>query len=186
MKKFLVVATMVVLLCSCSKNGGTKEVDEAVKVICINEVNGNGEKFVELYNTSDQEVDISGMYIVKNDDKTWVTIPQSTKIAAKGFVVVQAQGRVVEGAVAEGRSGISMNQGLLLVLLDKFGTEVDEFRRGYKPWGVENSYQNYGKVKSFARQPDGSSSWKVLVNSSPNATNNDVEISDEAISHDRL
>lgn len=186
MKKLIVIAAALLFLGGCAKNDGPKGVDETVKVIRINEVNGNGEKFIELYNTSDAEVDISGMSLKKNEDKTWVTLPEGTKIAAKGFVVMQAEGRTVAGSVAEGRSGISMNQGLLLELFDKFGTKVDEFRRGFAPWGVSDSYENYGKVKSFARQPDGSNTWKVLVNSSPNATNNDIEISDETINNDRL
>lgn len=186
MKKILVMLAVAVLFVGCSKEDGPTGVDETVKVIRINEVNGNGEKFVELYNTSDAEVDISGMSIVKNEDKTWVTLPASTKIAAKGFVVIQAEGRTVAGSVAEGRSGVSMNQGLLLVLRDKFGSPVDEFRRGFAPWGVSDSYENYGKVKSFARQPDGVGSWKVLVNSSPIATNDGIDVSEETISNDRL
>lgn len=186
MKKIFVMLTAALLFVGCSKEDGPKGVDETVKVIRINEVNGNGEKFIELYNTSDAEVDISGMYIVKNDDKKWATLPASTKIGAKGFVVIQAEGRVVAGSVAEGRSGVSMNQGLLLELFDKLGTKVDEFRRGGAPWGISDSYENYGKVKSFARQPDGSGNWKVLVNSSPNATNENVEVSEETINNTRL
>lgn len=186
MKKIVVMFAVAALFVGCSKEDGPKGVDETVKVIRINEINGNGEKFLELYNTSDAEVDISGMYIVKNEDKTWVTFPASTKIAAKGFVVVQAEGRTVAGSVAEGRSGLSMNQGLVLVLFDKLGTKVDEFRRGFAPWGISDSYENYGKVKSFARQPDGIGNWKVLVNSSPIATNDGIEVSDETINNDRL
>jgi hypothetical protein len=101
MKKFFAFAAMAALaLTSCNDNdiqgGGPNNGGETkVSGIVLNELSG-ADKFIELYNTTDAEVSLDGLYIVKYDSTkeggkstTW-TGKGDIKIAAKGWVVLES------------------------------------------------------------------------------------------------
>ena len=102
MKKFFVfAAAAVVALSACTKNdpqvegSGNQGGNAKVSGIVLNELSG-ADKFIELYNTTDKEVSLEGVYLVKYDSSkeggkstTW-TGAKGMKIAAKGFVVLES------------------------------------------------------------------------------------------------
>ena len=102
MKKFFVFAAAAALaLCACDKNdpqvegSGDKDNQQGVAGLVLNELSG-ADKFIELYNTTDKEVSLEGVYLVKYDSSkeggkstTW-TGAKGMKIAAKGFVVLES------------------------------------------------------------------------------------------------
>ena len=52
-------------------NGNISDPSDATdfRAIRLNEMDGNKPKFIELYNTSDQTIDIGGMQLRKNDSE---------------------------------------------------------------------------------------------------------------------
>lgn len=61
----------------------------------INEIetkDPDGPDWVELVNPSDQEIDISGLVLKDSEDKHAFTIADNTKIAAKGYYVIDSLG----------------------------------------------------------------------------------------------
>jgi hypothetical protein len=138
--------------------------------ITLNEVDGN-KKFVELYNNSDNAVNISGMAIIKNGTSLknedgsplWV-VPADVILPAKGFGIIKCSGytatadpaAVIVGTVSD---GMSAKQTLLLELTKPDGTVVNTFQRGAAPWGV--TITAIGTTDSYSRCPDGTGAWKV-------------------------
>jgi hypothetical protein len=146
--------------------------------IILNEVDGN-KKFVELYNNSDNPVNISGMAIIKNgtslknEDGTpsWV-VPTGIIIPARGFGVIKCSGytatadpaAVIIGTVGD---GMSAKQTLLLELTKPDGTVLNSFQRGVSPWGVTISA--IATTDSYSRCPDGTGSWKTALSTAGKA-----------------
>lgn len=146
--------------------------------IILNEVDGN-KKFVELYNNSDNPVNISGMAIIKNgtslkyEDGTpsWV-VPTGIIIPARGFGVIKCNGytatadpaAVIIGAVGD---GMSAKQTLLLELTKPDGTVLNTFQRGVAPWGVTISA--IAATDSYSRCPDGTGAWKTALSTAGKA-----------------
>ena len=83
----------------------------------INEVrlssgSNSSDQFIELYNPSDNEVDISGWSLV-NTRSEWApvklaTIPESTKIAAKGFYLFGLAGSGLATSATQGSNTINV------------------------------------------------------------------------------
>ncbi|MBL0336916.1 MAG: lamin tail domain-containing protein [Chitinophagaceae bacterium] len=140
--------------------------------IILNEVDGN-KKFVELYNNSDNPVNISGMAIIKNgtslkfEDGTpsWV-VPTGTIIPGRGYGVIKCSGysatadpgAVIIGVVGD---GMSAKQTLLLELVKPDATVLNTFQRGVSPWGVTISA--IATTDSYSRCPDGTGAWKTAL-----------------------
>jgi hypothetical protein len=140
--------------------------------IILNEVDGN-KKFVELYNNSDNPVNISGMAIIKNgtslkyEDGTpsWV-VPNGIIIPARGYGIIKCSGytataapaAVIIGTVSD---GMSAKQTLLLELTKPGGTVMNTFQRGVSPWGVTISA--IATTDSYSRCPDGTGAWKTAL-----------------------
>lgn len=122
--------------------------------IVINEVlphPSSGSDWIELYNTTSNEVDISGWKI---EDTTGEikTFADGTKIAStSSFLQVTVSNRL-------------NNEGDTVKLKDNSGTIKDE--RSYT--------QDPGEDVALGRYPDGSSSWGVLMSASPNGPNSNL------------
>ena len=125
----------------------------------INEVNSTG-KWIEIYNSGDNEVDVSGYMITRNNNDNAVataTIPDETYIASKGFLVIfqgaksggTASSPVV-GAIDCQIYGISSDKFMSAVLKDDKGNIIDDSFDIGNPQTVTVS-----GGKSWARQTDG-------------------------------
>ena len=124
--------------------------------VYINEVNSTG-KWIEMYNSGESEVNISGYILQRNnnDTKTSSTvIPGGSIIAPKGFLVLyRAEGTIspIEGAIDCLPYGISSSKFKSVVLRDFIGTIYDTFDIG-NPQQVK-----VVRDQSWARETDGAS-----------------------------
>jgi len=124
----------------------------------IDTQNGTYPDWIELYNTQNSSVDISGYYLTdspKNTNK-W-KVPTNTVIAAKGFLLIWAD---------DLKTGLHTN----------FNLSVDgEFIGLVSPSLVYIDSIRYGIQKadiSYGRTTDGAIDWGFFNTSSPNKTNN--------------
>lgn len=137
--------------------------------VVFNELCGNkvydDNKFIELYNMSDAEVNLAGWTIRKyaadatdvegKYNNCWVAT-DGIKIPAGGFLVLVAD--QTDPALGFD-AGLSAKKGLKFELVDSNGNVADKFVRGadVDPFAEESLPEN--KEASFSRFPDGTGSW---------------------------
>ncbi len=152
MKKRSIVAAICLLTASIFSSCVEDEkpiLPQGGSPVKINEAYSNGGRstygsidWVELYNPSDDEVNVGGFVLSDKADKAEkVSIPANTTIAARGYLVVEVD--------VEGGFGLS-SSGDLVYLYDTDGLIVDEF-----------SFGALGVNEATARVPDGSETLKV-------------------------
>ena len=182
MKKIMVFAAAAAFaLCACEKNGGP-QVDGSgtgnggnetkVTGIVLNELSG-ADKFIELYNTTDKELSLEGVYIVKYDSSkegrkstTWTGAKDMT-IAAKGFVVLESSdladpaedgdpNYAYESANHVFKGGLSGKKNVFIELYSAADEKLSEFKRGEEGagWNQVSGFNN-DKKHTFSRVPDG-------------------------------
>lgn len=206
MKKYFAIAAMAALaLVSCNKNGfqtDDKNQDgsgNTVTGIVLNELDANN-KFIEIYNTTDKEVSLEGVCLVKYDSTkeggkstTW-TGAAGMKLAAKAWIYLESSDLADE---AEGgdpayayqsenhvfKGGLSGKKNVKIELCDASGKVLDSFVRGEEGsgWNQVSGYEN-DKKHSFSRCPDGTGEW-AYADSTRGAANGEkaAEISHENI-----
>lgn len=186
MKKFFMFAASAVVamaMVSCDNsdiqgggNEGGEEAPETVTGVVLNELSG-ADKYIELYNTTDAEISLEGMMLVKYDaskdggkSTTW-TAAAGMKIAAKSYVVLESSDL---GDEAEGgdpnyayesanhvfRGGLSGKKNVYIELVAADETVLDEFKRGEEGagWNEVSGFNN-DKKHTFSRVPDGVGEW---------------------------
>ena len=195
MKKiFVFAAAAAFALCACDKttpqvdgsgdnNEGGNDPATTTATVVLNELCGNkvydGNKFIELYNGTKAEVDLSGWTIRKyaadatdvpeKYNNCWVA-PAGTKLAAGAYLVLASD----QTDPAKGfNAGLSAKKGLKFELVDAAGKVVDKFLRGKDadPFGEEGLPEN--KEASFSRVPNGSATW-AYADPTPGAANGEA------------
>ena len=183
MKKFFAFAAMAALaLTSCNDNDiqgndpSTGGGETKVSGIVLNELSG-ADKFIELYNTTDAEVSLDGLYIVKYDSTkeggkstTW-TGKGGIKIAAKGWVALESSdladpaedgdpAYVYESENHIFKGGLSGKKNLKFELYNADDELLDTFTRGEEGagWNQVSGFEN-NKKNTFSRVPDGTGEW---------------------------
>ncbi len=134
----------------------------AAKGSAIGTFNPTGSDWAELYNGSDEEISLQDWRIIDSKSKGFgaaFTLPPSTKLAAKGYLVVYFNH---EGAGTP-------------VIDKKLGG--DEALSIYHPSGALVDVVNWEPPdsvpkKSWGRSPDGGSVFVVFDKPTPNAANN--------------
>ena len=121
----------------------------------IKDPQGENDDWIELHNVSDQEIDLSGMYLSdnKNNPRKWI-FPENITIPPKGYLIVWADedGRALPGLHANFK--LSKN-GEIVMLIDK-----DE--RGNKVLdSIEFGQQE--KDVAYGRVPDGTGDFRQLT-----------------------
>lgn len=185
MKKYIVLAAMAAFaLVSC--NGNKIETDDpdngggtaTVTGVVLNEVDGIN-KVIELYNTSDKEMSLEGVTIVKYDaakeggkSTTW-TGAAGLKIAAKAWLYLESSdlSDEIEGGDPDYKyqdnlgtyvfkGGLSGKKNVKLELVAPDGKVLDTFTRGEEGagWNQVSGFAN-NKTNSFCRVPDGTGEW---------------------------
>lgn len=177
MKKLFVFAAMAALaLTSCGDDNfgveGGDDYNVGVKGIVLNELSG-ADKFIELYNTTDEEVSLREVYIVKYDSSkeggkstTW-TGAKDMVIAPKGFVVLESSdlsdpaedGDPAYAYESENhifKGGLSGKKNVFIELYNAKDEVLSEFKRGDEGagWNQVSGFNN-DKKHSFSRVPDG-------------------------------
>ena len=181
MKKFFVLAAAAAMaLVACNKDNptvdgsGTGNGGNETKVtgIVLNELSGP-DKFIELYNTTDKELSLEGVYLVKYDSSkdggkstTW-TGAKGMTIAAKGFVVLESSdladpaedgdpNYAYESANHVFKGGLSGKKNVFIELYSAADEKLSEFKRGEEGagWNQVSGFNN-DKKHTFSRVPDG-------------------------------
>lgn len=183
MKKFFMFAASAVVamaMVSCGEDpntgGGNEGGGETIDGIVLNELSG-ADKYIELYNTTDAEVSLEGVMLVKYDSSkeggkstTW-TGAAGMKIAAKGYVVLESSDLADE---AEGgdpayayesenhvfKGGLSGKKNVYIELVAADETFLDDFKRGEEGagWNQVSGFKN-DKTHTFSRVPNGTGEW---------------------------
>jgi len=183
MKKFFMFAASAVVamaMVSCGEDpntgGGNEGGGETIDGIVLNELSG-ADKYIELYNTTDAEVSLEGVMLVKYDSSkeggkstTW-TGAAGMKIAAKGYVVLESSDLADE---AEGgdpnyayesanhvfKGGLSGKKNVFIELVAADETVLDDFKRGEEGagWNQVSGFKN-DKAHTFSRVPNGTGEW---------------------------
>ena len=185
MKKFFVLAAAAAFaLVACDKNNPTVDGSGAgnggnetkVSGIVLNELSG-ADKFIELYNTTDQEVSLEGVYLVKYDSSkdggkstTW-TGAKGMTIAAKGYVVLESSdlsdpaedgdpNYAYESANHVFKGGLSGKKNVFIELYNANDEKLSEFKRGEEGagWNQVSGFNN-DKKHTFSRVPNGTGEW---------------------------
>ena len=154
-------------------NGGT---DAKVSGVVLNELSG-ADKFIELYNTTDKEISLEGVYVVKYDSSkdggkstTW-TGAAGMKIAAKGYVVLESSdlsdpaedgdpNYAYESANHVFKGGLSGKKNVFIELYNAKDEKLSEFKRGDEGagWNQVSGFNN-DKAHTFSRVPNGTGDW---------------------------
>ena len=180
MKKFFVLAAAAAMaLVACNKDNPTVDGsgnqggnETKVTGIVLNELSG-ADKFIELYNTTDKELSLEGVYVVKYDfskeggkSTTW-TGAKGMTIAAKGFVVLESSdladpaedgdpNYAYESANHVFKGGLSGKKNVFIELYSAADEKLSEFKRGEEGagWNQVSGFNN-DKKHTFSRVPDG-------------------------------
>ena len=168
------------LLVGCSDGEGRDEpIDMGVGAVVINEVNTSA-KYIELYNPTDYDFNLSGVRIRKNNDSFLLNadksadfvVPDGTTLPGGGFAVLGCKGQDPASLglkLGVSATGISGSKSLLLELVDRNGKRLDYFvnsafesPRAVDAWDdqVEHTFD------VAARMADGEA-WQVVVEPTP-------------------
>ncbi|NDV47082.1 T9SS C-terminal target domain-containing protein [Paludibacter sp. 221] len=134
--------------------------------IYINEISGN-EKWLEIYNSADEAVDISKYVILKIDEaglyNEW-QIPAGTVISARGFLSWQRDKDNTDGSTFTW--GISAKKDVAFELYDKNQKKIDYFE-------VKSDLYSEGFFRTVGRETDGADKLVIFTNGgTKNASNN--------------
>ena len=98
-------------------------------VLRLNELNGN-DKFIEIYNSSDEPINLNGVYIEKDGTQNWVA-DNTVNIEAGGYVLLYSED--VQAAMPEYpqtlifHSGLSAKKNVRIQLFTPAGVSIDDF-----------------------------------------------------------
>lgn len=155
-----------------NKGGSDIPSDIDYTVLKLNELNGN-DKYIELYNTSDEAIDLGGVQLRKDEEEVVYIAAKGVTIPAKGYLTLwseKADADVDNNLIFS--SGLSADKSLKMQLLSPSNEEIDVFINPKKventQWGGEGSYsgekdENGNDVnRSFGRNIDGEGEWYVM------------------------
>ena len=138
---------------------------ESTAKIYINEISGN-EKWLEIYNAENNEIDLSGYTIQKIDEDgiaaNW-KIPSGKKITAGGFLYWTQDANCTNGSTFTW--GISAKKDVAFKVFDNNGTELDYFE-------VRANLYSEGGEKTVGREVDGNNTLVIFERGTPGASNN--------------
>ena len=150
------------------------------RAIRLNELNGNKPKFIELYNTSAQAVDISSMKLRKNGEDIVYEAPKGTVIEAGGcLALLSDQTDYVLGF----SSGFSAKKSVLIELLGPDESVVDVFANPSMASGnvwdeTDPKYNGDATGEAYGRKPDGTGEW-YMIQSTQGTSNNNAATSEK-------
>jgi hypothetical protein len=144
--------------------------DETAVTVVINELmadnnaavqstDGTYPDWVELFNTGDYSVDLSGMYLTDNlANPTW-QFPSGTVIGAHSYLLLWADGNINQGPL---HTDFKLNAN---------GESVGLFASDGETLIDSVTYDKQIQDVSYGRTYDGSSSWSYMTNPTPGESN---------------
>ena len=183
MRKLLFLVWALCLVACSGDEGQPLPPDAGIGAVVINEVNTSA-KYIELYNPTDYDCDLSGMRIRKNnegfllsaDKSADFVVPDGTTLPGGGFAVLGCKGQEPASLgmkLGVSGTGISGSKSLLLELYDRNDRRIDYFvnsafetPRAVDAWddAVEHTFD------VAARMGDGEA-WQVVKNPTPGRSN---------------
>jgi hypothetical protein len=126
------------------------------------------EDWIELYNPSATPVDLSGYHLSDNENKpTKWAFPANSILNANGFLYVWCSGRDLRDPQGELHSNFKLTQTKSsaehLILASPAGIVLQDIK-------VDKTQTH----ESRARFPDGSNEWRICLEPSPGASNNNT------------
>lgn len=117
--------------------------------------------WIELYNNTDNTIDISGIYITDNlNQPTKWQVPANTSISARGYLILLADKDNEQGS-AHTNFKLNAESGIIAIVNTDAKMIIDSL-----------SYQQQYSDISFGRYPDGANKWFFFDTPTPNAKNN--------------
>ncbi len=165
----ILMILLMVVITSCQKEEEEENIPEASTQVVINELlpinndvavdqNGEFDDWIELYNQSDEEVNLSGYYLTdsKKNPTKW-QFPEGTFISAKAFMIIWADGDTLQAGLHTNYKLSSDGEKVLLLTPDF--TIVDE-----------TEYPSTVLQQSWSRIPDGTGDfqWAIPTFGEPN------------------
>jgi len=134
--------------------------------LIVNEIDGNF-KFVEIYNSGTTDIPMNGVVLDRNNGASSWTGTAADVMPAKSYRLVAFNAATTDVTSSPAyvgwtaSSGISANQGLIIVLKDPDGNIISGFQRGdASNLGVSSSVSTNTKA-SYSRMSDGT--WAYAV-----------------------
>lgn len=123
----------------------------------------NNYDWIELYNSSSTPSSLDGYYLSDNlNNPTKWQIPNGTSIPANGFLVIFASGNNITTGVLHTNFKINQTEQEQVLLSNPSGSIIDSYSITFR------TQTNHSR----GRQTNGSSTWVVFENATPNASNN--------------
>ncbi len=151
-------------------------------VLVLNEIWAGGptdeHKFIELYNKSGNDLNISGVYFERNDEGNVGTIPEGTTLRAGAYYILGTKNNTTNPNDPNApydhsiSKGFSAKKSVRLIMFSPSGNEIDRFLRGSE----ENLDKNISDLapKSYCRIPNGTGAWKAVDNATLRAANDET------------
>ena len=143
-------------------------VPDEYKGLILNELNGN-DKFIELYNYSNNPISLKGVYIEKDGKYVWeggdIILDNGEYLLLYSEDVILEQHPEYEGSGLVFTSGLSAKKELRVQLFTPYGISIDDFNLV--------DYTSPAPA-SYSRYPDGTGSWTYAsaTPGKPNAFSN--------------
>lgn len=148
--------------------------------LVLNELDGNKPKFIELYNGADSEMDITGVKIIKDDKSTVYVAPESTRIAARSYLVLLSDQQDYSTGFT---SGLSAKKSVKIELLSPDDTSIDVFENLSvalgQAWGEDDpKYNGETAEMAYARRDNGAE-WYLMKATQGESNSNTTEVGEK-------
>ncbi len=142
-------------------------------VLRLNELNGN-DKFIEIYNTGVDPINLNGVYIEKDGTQNWVG-DNTVSIAAGGYLLLYSEDVAADHpdypANLLFHSGLSAKKNVRIQFFSPAGVSIDDFNlTNIDLNGAAYGYSGNQAPASYSRNADGK--W-YYADATPNAVNVD-------------
>jgi Lamin Tail Domain len=142
---------------NCSSDEDNEPDVTAAEGLFINEISASGDDWVELYNATTSQKNLSG-YRIQDDGEVYYALPEGTTIAAKGYLVIFCD---------DTNTGLHTNFKLSssgeTVTLKNSNGEIAE----------AVAYPKLDNGQSYGRYPDGSDAFAISGITSEGTSNNE-------------
>ncbi len=135
--------------------------------VVLNELQGNGQKYIELYNAGEGTVSLAGWTLVKDEESPAKWTGTTESLDPGEYLVLYSSKNKNADANPDGAiifdAGLSAKKNVQVVLKNASGEVKDTFQRGEKGsgWGDITLAENV--AASFSRVPNGTGDWKYAA-----------------------
>lgn len=173
MRRLILLSFILGVIFSCSKRDDTIKgrgliINEflASNDYCCADQSGDYDDWVELYNDSDESIDLGGMYFTDTpgDDNPYLipdNSPSQSTIAPGGYLVLWCDDDQEQGVLHLSKK--LKGSGESIILIDKNGTTIID----------SLTYESQTTDVSMGRNTDNLDEWIFYENPTPGAANNE-------------